>query len=608
MRRNNALKHNFLRRGWNDGERERSAGGDLRWVGVSRHNGRLSAEIPDPVSHPPDSHFDSATVKVRLPTAVLRTRLWQLALALIGVGALAWWWSGHMAHDQMAEECTLQSRDAQVEVGGLAGHVSLRLGQVRSLTEILAQDPGVVSALARFGPDVPPSALPLPQRQALWSGDGDLAVLTNRFQGHLDGFRLRTLWVSNAAGDAVLEAHAEGVNPFLGANYAERDYFKTARQGANGHQFAVGKVTNLMSLFLAAPVMKNGVFLGMVGANIGVDEFSPLLQDMRGFLTDDHGVVILAQNPEWLMRTLPQATVSELSPQARLSRYKREQFEPLGLAPAAGQGCAGWYSLPGVDGPQMLGTKFADGGFLQVHTLRSQTKVLAIQQADRWWWLGALASSGSLLACLLAGGALFLDSSRRQARVLQRLNSRLARQANTDALTSIPNRRRFLQVLELELARSQRHRLPLCVLSLDIDHFKRVNDTHGHAAGDTVLKHFAEVIQTQLRLTDVFGRLGGEEFSVMLPQTTAEGGRLMAQRLRLAVEARSVRVDGRDVRITVSIGGVQWNAQEPLSIQDLLIRCDDALYAAKMAWRNRLMWFHPVEMVPSERGDLPSAG
>ncbi|MGY8821184.1 MAG: GGDEF domain-containing protein [Pseudomonadales bacterium] len=141
--------------------------------------------------------------------------------------------------------------------------------------------------------------------------------------------------------------------------------------------------------------------------------------------------------------------------------------------------------------------------------------------------------------------------------------------------------------MESELGRAQRHGTPLSLVMLDIDFFKQVNDTYGHPVGDVVLKELSSLCSAVLRTHDVFGRLGGEEFGLILPHTDGEGAMLVAEKLRVAVENTVIPTDRGPVRITVSAGvasaipGVDDSSR-------LIVRADDALYTAKQTGRNRV--------------------
>ena len=160
--------------------------------------------------------------------------------------------------------------------------------------------------------------------------------------------------------------------------------------------------------------------------------------------------------------------------------------------------------------------------------------------------------------------------------------------ATTDTLTELPNRRYFLERLEQEWARLHRLGGRAALMMIDLDHFKRVNDTYGHGTGDRVLQAFAEVLRGSLRRMDVPGRLGGEEFAVILPGADLAGAHAIAERLRQAVEAMRVpHAEGELVRITVSIGVASFSP-ETATFDALLTRADEALYRAKNNGRNRV--------------------
>ncbi len=158
--------------------------------------------------------------------------------------------------------------------------------------------------------------------------------------------------------------------------------------------------------------------------------------------------------------------------------------------------------------------------------------------------------------------------------------------ANIDTLTGALSRRNFLNLAEQELARSRRYELPLMLLMLDLDHFKCINDQYGHAAGDAVLQGFVQTVSRVLRESDLIGRLGGEEFAVLMPNTTLEGGRALAQRIIESVRASLVEEAGARICYTVSIGAACLTSETAFAA--LLGRADAALYRAKDGGRDRL--------------------
>lgn len=168
---------------------------------------------------------------------------------------------------------------------------------------------------------------------------------------------------------------------------------------------------------------------------------------------------------------------------------------------------------------------------------------------------------------------------------LHHANIELQRLATTDTLTGVNNRRQFLHLAATEGLRGARYQQPLSVLMVDIDHFKKVNDTHGHEAGDRALVAVAQAMRGALRPEAILGRLGGEEFAVLLPQADRKAAIIAAERLRQAVEQLAVEIDGMSLKITVSIGVAQVQSEE--AFETALQHADEALYEAKKSGRNR---------------------
>lgn len=160
------------------------------------------------------------------------------------------------------------------------------------------------------------------------------------------------------------------------------------------------------------------------------------------------------------------------------------------------------------------------------------------------------------------------------------------RSALRDPLTETGNRIAMDQTLQREIDVAKRHLHPLSLLMLDIDHFKLINDNHGHAAGDKVLKAIAASIKSQLRNIDMVFRFGGEEFLILLSNTGRDAAAMVGERLRLAIQTQDYWAQETRIELTVSLGCSTWLAQE--SAESLLRRADNALYVAKRDGRNRL--------------------
>ncbi|WP_281981321.1 GGDEF domain-containing protein [Thalassorhabdomicrobium marinisediminis] len=172
--------------------------------------------------------------------------------------------------------------------------------------------------------------------------------------------------------------------------------------------------------------------------------------------------------------------------------------------------------------------------------------------------------------------------------VQRRLKSRLRRLAETDALTGLRNRAQFLKVAATHLGGDQ----PVAALMIDLDHFKAINDRYGHYVGDLTLQQVARHLQTSVRASDIVGRLGGEEFAVVLPNTTVETAQHVAKRICRPVRVQITDADGKPqgaLEVTMSVGGVMNLPGK--SLIDLLKQADDAMYQAKHSGRARVVFY-----------------
>lgn len=218
---------------------------------------------------------------------------------------------------------------------------------------------------------------------------------------------------------------------------------------------------------------------------------------------------------------------------------------------------------------------------LETEKLSKQNNVLRLQQA-----LDAKAAETSrlyitLLIILLAAIALWLFRTMRSQR-------RFKHMANRDGLTGIYNHQHFINEAGRVLRLLEKKPGHACLISIDLDHFKQVNDTHGHAMGDTVLRRTVAICQQQLRSTDLFGRLGGEEFGILLHDCSRAHGLDIANRIRVAIGTTTIEKDGSGVSISASVG-VAFTDTSGYELQRLCKEADAALYRAKRAGRNRVI-------------------
>jgi diguanylate cyclase (GGDEF)-like protein len=218
-----------------------------------------------------------------------------------------------------------------------------------------------------------------------------------------------------------------------------------------------------------------------------------------------------------------------------------------------------------------------------IMTFRAILTVLYYKQADLtdrahtdWRWVYSLAAMAFLATCMVMCVLWF---------VVTELSAELAEQARTDPLTGALNRRAMEDTALRETTRSIRYGHLPCMIVLDIDDFKRINDTRGHAAGDTVLQALVRQIKPMMRVNDVLARTGGEEFTILLPNTTASAGIVAAERVRQAVEALEVPFEDEPIRFTICAGVAQLDPAQG-GWEGMMRRADAAMYEAKESGRN----------------------
>jgi diguanylate cyclase (GGDEF)-like protein len=215
---------------------------------------------------------------------------------------------------------------------------------------------------------------------------------------------------------------------------------------------------------------------------------------------------------------------------------------------------------------------------------------------DTGVWAQELLFSMAIISLGLAALLSQLRSNRRELETrvqertaqLQAANAQLEKLAVTDALTGLLNRRALSDLFRREIERAQRHRRELAVIMFDVDHFKAINDRHGHAAGDAVLRQIAGVATQSTRSTDTIARYGGEEFVLVAPETDKSSALELAERMRAALQSAEIRIDHQSLKVTASFGVAMLHGEDSRP-EDVLRRADEALYAAKGAGRNRVV-------------------
>lgn len=289
---------------------------------------------------------------------------------------------------------------------------------------------------------------------------------------------------------------------------------------------------------------------------------------------------------------------------AQMPAWEKAFVLSLGVV-ALGWGGGGWLIMPS-DSPLhqalvyffLMGVAGASVAAYGSHAGASMVAVCALMLPAT---IG-LALHGSLeLRLMAAGGVLYLAAAVRSTRSfsfflfrtfqlsfeLREAYARAREQARTDELTGLANRRAFMELGMAAVDQANRYERPLSLLMMDIDHFKRINDTHGHAAGDQALRAVAKELRYVARAADTPGRLGGEEFALLLPETSATDAMAVAERLRRGVAALVIHHGGKPLVLTCSIG-VAEEGPATNDIDALIRAADRALYVAKEGGRDRV--------------------
>jgi diguanylate cyclase (GGDEF)-like protein/PAS domain S-box-containing protein len=251
-------------------------------------------------------------------------------------------------------------------------------------------------------------------------------------------------------------------------------------------------------------------------------------------------------------------------------------------------------ALLGLDGPELESNNFRDF-YVDPAMARRFSSTIRDQGYVRDLGVQLFRKGGKIIDCFITATTKLSDDGTlagyegiiRDVTPYKKMEEELRRLATIDFLTGVNNRRNFLDLAQREMNRSKRYRHPFSLAMLDIDHFKKVNDTFGHSVGDQVLIEFCDVCRKVLRENDIMGRLGGEEFAVALVESDTETVLAIAERIRKAVASHTVTVSNQEIRFTVSLGVTRmW---PDCDLKSMLERADDALYQAKENGRNQVM-------------------
>jgi len=471
---------------------------------------------------------------------------------------------------------------AQQRAGDLADSITRNLNYLHGIPDFLSRSLLVKTAVLQFAKDATPSRVPEEDLRRLWTADPDLNDLSRYLAFAERSLNADMIYVMNAAGDCIASSNWNTPENTIGTNFAERDYFKSNKNGQRGMQYAVGKHTHIAGLFFSTPIIIDGKFMGAVVAKANIPSLSFLLELFDAFVTDNNGVIILAHNKELEMHALPNAAITSIPVQDRFARYRRNSFPVLKIEPWEDPRFPLLMRFQDHHDPQVMGATQLPEYQLQLYVNRTIPALPSLSQHSSWFsfLIGAL---GSMLI-LVAGGSVLYLQSLRQSKAL------LWKRANFDALTDLPNRDMFRDRLMQEIKKSDRTTLPLALLFIDLDQFKEVNDTLGHDMGDILLQEAAQRILHCVRESDTVARLGGDEFTVVLPQLAdTSHSEDIAQKIIIRL-AEPFHLKNEIVHISASLG-ITLYPSDATDIDNMMKNADQAMYVAKGNGRNRFSYF-----------------
>lgn len=458
---------------------------------------------------------------------------------------------------------TLYLKDLHHDATGELAVMSNRItGELLAIESVSAS----VSTLPEF---VQP--LLSPQRKHIDTANAMLTRLNRAANSSL-------AYLLDMQGTVLAASNHNDVNSLVGNNYAFRPYFTEALGGAHSHYFALGVSTGERGYYAAYPVKDGERMVGVLVIKKALDALEhDLGQYDYSFFTSPDGVIFLSSD-----RSLLFSTLFPIGDDKRKQLVGTKQFGNQIEGHVFGQQLKDGESLYFKGNRYLYATR----------TLKDYGWNLALLKPVRSTvvnrFFGILTTLLLTTLTLMFFAAMYLEMSisallAQQQRELEEANRKLHLQATTDTLTGIFNRLRFNQLLEAELLRIKRHPSPLSVIMFDIDHFKHVNDTYGHQAGDLVLQAVTAVAGKTIRESDSLARWGGEEFMVLTPDASLASAQQLAERIRMAIAAADV---GIAQPVTCSFGVAQYRDSE--RADDFTKRADDALYLAKESGRNRV--------------------
>ncbi|HEX7912966.1 MAG TPA: diguanylate cyclase [Paraburkholderia sp.] len=539
--------------------------------------------------------------------------------------ALVCWFVAGMVADRMVQQeldAALRSQRQMSNsiVDNMAEVIASDLAMSRAIPATMAEMDVIQRALVQSQNYAANGAEAEPAMRAALLKDTRMTAVSN-FLHDAQGFSgLDQIWLVNANGICVASSNSIN-NPlaaersFVGTDMRTRGYLTNALLGAFSEAYGVGRSSGEPGIFIAAPSYQDGLLVGVVVAKVGLARLRHWVAHAGTFVADESGVIIMAHNSALEGHALPDSRVTQMTRTDRMLVYHREAFPEIQIRVDADvRKQAPW--VPEAVARQLFGMteQPAPALYQSRGGLNSGLSAHLVDPLAAWPELLRNHKRDHLLVFLTLAGTVALAwvitvsyvrerrhhrATRDLAEQLQSANTLLSAEARHDALTGALSRRYFLDLLRHEIERAHTGNEPLCMAIADLDHFKQINDRFGHAAGDRALEHFVDTCRAELRGADAIGRLGGEEFGLLLPATNLAGGHEVVERLRLRLKAMPSAKLPASVGLSVSIGITELSPDD--LPERIMSRADMALYAAKSGGRDRTEALPPDDTAPPAR-------
>lgn len=515
--------------------------------------------------------------------------------AMLAVGIAYTGLAAYVAHTvntevaaDAAAEIETKSKEAFNQAQNLEATIITNLRHLHGIAAIIASDPSVM-ALAS---NIDQASDQISEKLATFAAKANVGVI----------------WVLNSDGLCVSSSNAGKPESFVGTNYRDRGYFKQARDGKPGYQYAVGRKSNIPGLFFSAPIKsQDGSFAGAVIVKIDLPTVS-WVDQLSGFVSDDKGVVILSHDKDMELKAMPGATIAWLPKAERQALYKKVDFETLHYerSPAWGKGSV--VELRSSSTFAAVASTTLPMYGLQVTTFRPLDVPTNYQSHLTRGYL----EKGITHSLAFFASVFFIAFTRAKIQA----NKAYKRMAFQDALTKLPNRRLLLDRMAQAIKRSRRTKQFGAVAFIDLDGFKSVNDRCGHEAGDDLLITVADRLRASVREVDTVARLGGDEFVVLLErlgedfQEAKQNALIVANKLAESLRAphHLTTTEGERVEFICSGSIGVTNFDGCATIDNICAVSDQAMYQVKRNGKNAVTWFPLDDPALEPTAPLPLAG